>query len=92
MPVSEQDAPADQAAKAREVFNRRFDDDSDPNEARRRYYAELGRKSGESRRQRAEIVDSLLKRTRTDRGMALVIDDPAVIAKVAAIVAAGGAS
>lgn len=37
-------------------------------------------------------VASLLHRTRTERGMALVIDDPAIIAKVAAIVNAGGAT
>lgn len=37
-------------------------------------------------------VADLLHRTRTERGMALVIDDPATIAKVAAIVAAGGAA
>lgn len=34
-------------------------------------------------------VLELLERTRTSRGLALVIDDPAIIAQVAAIVAAG---
>jgi len=77
-------------APAREAFMRRFENEADPEEARRRYYAELGRKSGEARRRQAEAVADLLKRTRTDRGLALVIEDPALIAKVAAIVAAGG--
>lgn len=76
--------------EARAVFNRRFDESPDPDDARRRYFAELGRKSGEARRRRSEEVARLLERTRTDRGMALVIDDPATIAKVASILAAGG--
>lgn len=77
-------------APARSAFLRRFENEADPEEARRRYYAELGRKSGEARRRQSEAVADLLHRTRTERGMALVIDDPAIIAKVAAIVAAGG--
>lgn len=59
-------------------------------EARRRHMAELGRRSGEARRKKAQAVEELLRRTRTERGMELVITDPAIIAKVAAIVAAGG--
>ena len=74
--------------KARDAFNRRFDDAPDPDEARRRYFAELGRKSGQARRERSEQVAELLDRTRTKRGMTLVITDPAIIAKVAGIVAA----
>lgn len=37
-------------------------------------------------------VSELLKRTRTERGLTLVIDDPTIIAKLARIVAAGGDS
>lgn len=57
-------------------------------EARRLHFAELGRKSGKARRDRSDQVAELLARTRGDRGMRLVIDDPAIIAKVASIVAA----
>lgn len=47
------------------------------------------RKEFERSRLESDVLE-LLKRTRTERGMALVIDDPAVIAQVARIVAAGG--
>lgn len=50
---------------------------------------EQARADFEQSRLEAEVLE-LLKRTRTDRGMALVIDDPAIIAKIASIVAAGG--
>ncbi|CAN5830962.1 hypothetical protein BH24ACT3_BH24ACT3_11500 [soil metagenome] len=90
-------------APARNAFLRRFEVDVEPDrilapeerarraeEALRRHFAALGRKSGKSRRDRSEQVADLLKRARTNSGMALVIDDPAIIAKVAGIVAAGG--
>lgn len=35
-------------------------------------------------------VSNLIRRTRTDRGLPRTITDPAIIAKVAALVAAGG--
>ena len=80
------DDAAAQTAAAREQFLSRFEDEDD----RSRYFAELGRKSGEARRERSAALDDLLKRTRTDRGLALVIEDPATIAKVAAVLAAEG--